>query len=638
MTLSSSRLWRVLGVTALLLAATCPAPAFGQALGKWAPAATPASDYEAGGNPEAAHGSPDGAYIRSLSPTPTGTGDLRVVLPAAPYLGKRVRFSGFVRTEDVAIWAALSIRVEDADGVWLANDLMDGRLIKGSTGWRKYDLVVDVPATSATIRLRMAMYGAGKTWVDGVTLDVVGPEVALTDWPGKWSPFGFASGEYEIGGNPAAAHGSADSGHLRSKSGAAKEAGLGTWLVTTPFLGKRLRVSAYIRTENVGRAARLWVAVAGVRNATLDLDNMGDRPIRGTSDWKRYEAVVDVPRGATSVSYGLAVDGGGTAWIDGVTVEAVGPEVARTGGISWFPTGVNPEDYDMGGNPRVPHGADGGGYIRSRVDAPRTFGSWATTVPITSLLGKRMRLSGYVRTEVASHAAIWMRVDGPNNQTLSFDNMDNRPIVGTTGWKRYDLVLDVPPQATGVMFGIMLAGGGKAWIDGLEFVPVGPDVPSTNMLDPYDEYHAGRYAEAAKALAVLAKPLPDNYTPCFFYFLALHRSGRSDDARGYLNSITGAFPVQKWPGPVVQFYAGRVPEADVLKAAASADPRTDKEQRCEAYYYLGMAYLLKLGDVRAEGRAAASKAREYLEQCVATGVTSFVEYRAARAELERMKK
>jgi hypothetical protein len=397
-------------------------------------------------------------------------------------------------------------------------------------------------------------------------------------------------------------------------------------------------VSAYIRTENVERAARLWVVVAGAGNATLDLDNMGDRPVRGTTDWKRYEAVVDVPRGATSLSYGAGVDGGGTAWIDGVTAEAVGPEVARTGGVSWFPTGANPEDYDMGGNPRVPHGADGGGYIRSRVDAPKTFGTWATTVPITSLLGKRMRLSGYVRTEGANHASIWMRVDGPNNQALSFDNMDNRPIVGTTDWKQYSLVLDVPPKATGVMFGIMLVGSGKAWIDGLEFVPVGPDVPSTNMLDPYADFYAGRHQEAARALAELAKPLPDNYTPCLFYFLALHRSGRTEEARTFLAGITGAFPVQRWPGPVVQFYAGRLTDAEVLKAAASADPKTDKEQRCEAYYYLGMAYLLTLGDVRAGGQGAASKAREYLEQCVATGVTDFVEYRAARAELERMKK
>ena len=124
---------------------------------------------------------------------------------------------------------------------------------------------------------------------------------------------------------------------------------------------------------------------------------------------------------------------------------------------------------------------------------------------------------------------------------------------------------------------------------------------------------------------------------CLFYALALHRSGRREEARTFLAGIAGTFPVQRWAAPVVQFYAGRLPEDEVLKAAASADPKTDREQRCEAYYYLAMAHHLKLGGVQVDA-AAAAKVREYLEKCVATGVTNFVEYRAAQAELGRLKR
>lgn len=88
----------------------------------------------------------------------------------------------------------------------------------------------------------------------------------------------------------------------------------------------------------------------------------------------------------------------------------------------------------------------------------------------------------------------------------------------------------------------------------------------------------------------------------------------------------------------MQFYAGRLPEGEVLKAAGSVDPKTDKEQRCEAHYYLAMAYLLKLGGVQGDGPSNASKAQENLEKCAATGVTNFVEYQAAQAELKRLKK
>ena len=634
----SSSTWPVaVWLAAALLAVTCPAPVLAQVLGTWGPGEKPSPNFEVGGNPEAKHGSPDGGHIRSLTSAPGGMGYLRTQLPAGPYLGKRVRLSGFVKAEDVTGWAALSIRVDGPNGVWLANDLMEGRLIKGTTDWRKHDLVVDVPASATDIRLRMAMFGAGRTWVDGVTLDVVGPEVPLTDWPGRWTSTGSAPDDYEIGGNPAASHGSPDGGYVRSKTGATKESGgLGTWLVPSPYLAKRVRLSAFVRTENLERMAGLFMWVGGANNAMLGFDNMGDRPIKGTTDWRRYEAVVDVPSGTTNLAYGLLVDGGGAAWIDGVAVEAVGPEVPLTGQPEWFPTGTNPEDYEMGGDPGVAHGAAGGGYIRSKVEAPRTFGSWASTTPVGGFLGKRVRLSGYVRTEGAEKAAIWMRVDGPNNQLLAFDNMDNRPINGTTDWKKYDLVLDVAPQAVDIMCGIMLYGRGRVWIDGLAFEPVGADVPSTHIASPYTEYYEGRYAEAAKLFPERIARTPASFSYKLFHFLALHRSGQAKEAQAFLAGVAASLTDQKWAGPVVQFYAGRLSEDDVLKAAASADPKTDNEQRCEAYYYLAMAYHLKLGGVQAD--AAAAKVREYLEKCVATGVTNFVEYRAAQAELGRLKR
>ena len=51
----------------------------------------------------------------------------------------------------------------------------------------------------------------------------------------------------------------------------------------------------------------------------------------------------------------------------------------------------------------------------------------------------------YVKSnEVEKYAGLWMRVDGQQNQVLSFDNMQNRPFRETTDWKKYEVVLDVP--------------------------------------------------------------------------------------------------------------------------------------------------------------------------------------------------
>jgi hypothetical protein len=72
-----------------------------------------------------------------------------------------------------------------------------------------------------------------------------------------------------------------------------------------------------------------------------------------------------------------------------------------------------------------------------------------------------------------------MRVDGPDGKMLAFDNMQSRPIKGTAGWKRYEVVLDVAPEAVAVAFGILLDGTGKTWIDDIGFEEVTNDVALT---------------------------------------------------------------------------------------------------------------------------------------------------------------
>ena len=44
--------------------------------------------------------------------------------------------------------------------------------------------------------------------------------------------------------------------------------------------------------------------------------------------------------------------------------------------------------------------------------------------------------------------------------------------------------LDVPNEARGIAFGILLAGAGQAWMDELQFEAVGADVPVTGAGAP----------------------------------------------------------------------------------------------------------------------------------------------------------
>jgi tetratricopeptide (TPR) repeat protein len=321
----------------------------------------------------------------------------------------------------------------------------------------------------------------------------------------------------------------------------------------------------------------------------------------------------------------------GTVVLMSITVSAV-PIKDAYGQLSkdWHAAGSHPKDYDMGGNPTVKHGSEGGGYIKSKASYTKGFGTWMTNIEVDKYLGKRLRMSGYVKTEkVEGLAVLWMRVDGVDTM-LSFDNMGNRPIKGTTDWKKYEVVLDVPENSTGIFYGILLDGKGQAWVDGLQLETVSNEVPVTDVNIKFNYFKQGKYKEAAVLFQKEVKEgnTEDIYNHLFI-FLSHYGAGQIEEAQKHILEFSNTLKDDKWITPVAHFYAGKITENALLKAAENEDEKKDKEQKCEAYYYIGMMYLLK---------EDLTKAKDYLEKCVATDVKSFIEYDMAKTELERIHK
>jgi len=86
--------------------------------------------------------------------------------------------------------------------------------------------------------------------------------------------------------------------------------------------GKRVRLSAMVRTRGAQRA-QLWMRVDGQNRQVLAFDSMSARPITGSRGWRSYSIVLDVPRSATSISYGFMLAGQGTVWADNFRIRAV---------------------------------------------------------------------------------------------------------------------------------------------------------------------------------------------------------------------------------------------------------------------------------------------------------------------------
>jgi hypothetical protein len=151
----------------------------------------------------------------------------------------------------------------------------------------------------------------------------------------------------------------------------------------------------------------------------------------------------------------------------------------------WFAAGSQPTAYAMGLEFSGAAGGKSCAVIRSKPDAKIAdggFGTFMQSATVGAWAGKRVRLTAQVKTrDAVGHAAMWLRFDAGSN-AVAFDNMDNRPLVGTTPWTSVSIVLDVPRTAESVAFGGLLVGAGTMWFDELKFEVVDSSVPVTAPL------------------------------------------------------------------------------------------------------------------------------------------------------------
>jgi hypothetical protein len=156
---------------------------------------------------------------------------------------------------------------------------------------------------------------------------------------------------------------------------------------------------------------------------------------------------------------------------------AIALQAAVPGG--WLLAGTKPASYDVGTDAQAAYNGHPSGYLKSKVPDTGGFGTLMQAFRADKYLGKRVRFSAFVKSEgIQDWAGLWMRVD-KGTDSVAFDNMQERPIKGTTDWQKYEVVLDVPQDATGIFYGILLGGTGEVWLNSAKFEVVGADVPAT---------------------------------------------------------------------------------------------------------------------------------------------------------------
>jgi hypothetical protein len=160
------------------------------------------------------------------------------------------------------------------------------------------------------------------------------------------------------------------------------------------------------------------------------------------------------------------------------------PGVTVTAPPGWAKNGSKPGSYVVGVDQNQTWGGMPSAYVKSLESSVDGFGGMMQTTSADNYIGKRVRLSGWVKTEDANEGGqLWLRIDGQQSgQSLQFDNMNNRAVKGTADWQEASVVLDVPEGATAMAYGFFVKGAGTMWVSGTRIQEVGPEVPSTNML------------------------------------------------------------------------------------------------------------------------------------------------------------
>ncbi len=148
----------------------------------------------------------------------------------------------------------------------------------------------------------------------------------------------------------------------------------------------------------------------------------------------------------------------------------------------WFKAGDKPDSYITSFDNSIFQNGKKSAYIESIESEINGFGTLMQTCSAKEYLGKKVRMSGFIKTEnISNWVGMWLRIDSKTNSEMKyFDNMRDRKIKGTTNWTKYEIILDIPKNSNSMNFGVLINGTGKVWFDNLSFEVIGKSTEKFN--------------------------------------------------------------------------------------------------------------------------------------------------------------
>jgi len=142
----------------------------------WMKAGASPGDYLMGSDSTEKHSGNGSAFIRCINPKPDGFGTYMQMVKPGEFLGKKIKMTGWIKTDTLKSWAGMWCRIDGDDGIMYDFDNMQttNRPIKGTTDWTKYEITANVHPKSVAIAYGVLLDGVGTVRFDDVSFEIIG--------------------------------------------------------------------------------------------------------------------------------------------------------------------------------------------------------------------------------------------------------------------------------------------------------------------------------------------------------------------------------------------------------------------------------------------------------------------------------
>ena len=130
----------------------------------------------------------------------------------------------------------------------------------------------------------------------------------------------------------------------------------------------------------------------------------------------------------------------------------------------------------------VVHSGEWAARIERDSNSARSFSTLTNSLPM-EFKGTVLELRGYLRLEdVSEWAGLWLRQDSESGM-LRLDNMQNRQLRGSRDWAEFTIKQPLNTETRTLVFGALLAGEGKIWVDDMQLLVDGKLIAQAPKLE-----------------------------------------------------------------------------------------------------------------------------------------------------------